>query len=126
MKQIKKEETVYYLLCAALVIFINYVLKRFFAGFGMEQKLAEITALIYSGVAAYFLNKFYTFKQGAFSRIEIIRFVFLYGIIVIAGIFIRQELAAFSGRAAVTLFYSVCAAGAGYWGQKYWVFRVKP
>jgi putative flippase GtrA len=76
-------------------------------------------------VVAYFINKFWTFKQNKKSVSEVLRFAILYFLTFLANVGVnKMALNILTGSTIIAfLFATATSTLLNFIGQKYWVFK---
>ena len=110
-----------------------YILSHF-----INLSLSKGISFLIGTIAAYLINKYYTFEQSKKSKSEVVRFFALYLTTLAANIAVNKlcliiltaifkYIVALNNFESVKLFAFLCATGTStilnFIGQKFWVFR---
>ena len=122
MKTIKRQINKFFIsgvIAVAIDMLVYYLLLNF-----LIPELSKGISFIVGSVAAYSLNKYWTFEKPAKSFIEIIRFIFLYGTTLGLNVITNKIILDYT---EIVIISFLIATGVStiinFIGQKWWVFN---
>lgn len=122
MNNIKKELP-RFLVAGFLVVAIDATVYYFLL-FLLPPSLSKSIAFVVGAIAAYLINKFWTFKKSGFSHGEIIKFVFLYILAMAINVGINSlAIFLFNSLIFAYLLATGTSASFNFIGQKFFVFK---
>lgn len=122
--KIKRKELIRFLFGGGSAVAVDFVTYQIFLASGIPVGAAKALSFLCGSFVGFLINKLWTFESKAFSRGEVLRYIFLYSCTAVINSFVNRITLWLLPVQTVGF---LCATGIStilnFLGQKYFVFR---